>query len=63
MKINSLAGKQATPAMLVDVPRFITVYYTGLSDFSVLTQRIAFGTSGHRGSSFEVSFNEWHVLE
>lgn len=62
MKINSLAGKQATPAMLVNVPRLITAYYTGIPDFSVPTQRVAFGTSGHRGSAFENSFNEGHVL-
>jgi len=46
----------------VDVPRLITAYYTGVPDPSVPSQRVAFGTSGHRGSSFEVSFNEWHVL-
>ena len=48
--------------MLVNVPRLITAYYTGVPDPSVPAQRIAFGTSGHRGSSFDNSFNEWHVL-
>ena len=48
--------------MLVNVPGLITAYYTDMPDFSVPTQRVAFGTSGHRGSSFEVSFNEGHVL-
>lgn len=48
--------------MLVNVPRLITAYYTGIPDFSVPTQRVAFGTSGHRGSAFENSFNEGHVL-
>ncbi|WP_275098033.1 phosphoglucomutase (alpha-D-glucose-1,6-bisphosphate-dependent) [Sedimenticola hydrogenitrophicus] len=62
MKINPLAGKPAPPAMLVNVPRLITAYYTDMPDFSVPTQRVAFGTSGHRGSSFENNFNEWHVL-
>lgn len=62
MKINSLAGKLVTPAMLVDVPRLVTAYYTNAPDASVPEQRVAFGTSGHRGSSFENSFNEWHVL-
>jgi phosphoglucomutase len=62
MKVNPLAGKPAPPAMLVDVPRLITAYYADRPDFLVPTQRVAFGTSGHRGSSFEKSFNEWHVL-
>ena len=62
MKINPLAGKPATPAMLVDVPRLVTAYYAGVPDASVQEQRVAFGTSGHRGSSFENSFNERHVF-
>lgn len=61
-KISPLAGTQATPAMLVDVPRLITFYYTDVPDSSVPEQRVAFGTSGHRGCPFENSFNEWHVL-
>jgi phosphoglucomutase len=59
---NPLAGKPAMPAMLVNVPRLITAYYTGVPDPSVPAQRVAFGTSGHRGSAFENSFNEHHVL-
>jgi phosphoglucomutase len=47
---------------LVDVPRLITAYYTERPDPSVAAQRVAFGTSGHRGSSFDGSFNEAHVL-
>ena len=62
LKISPLAGKPAAPALLVDVPRLVTAYYTDVPDFSVQVQRVAFGTSGHRGSAFEVSFNEWHVL-
>lgn len=62
MNVSLLAGKPATPAMLVDVPRLVTAYYTEVPDSSVQEQRVAFGTSGHRGSSFENSFNEWHVL-
>jgi phosphoglucomutase len=62
MKVSPLAGKPATPAMLVDVPRLVTAYYTGVPDSSVQAQRVAFGTSGHRGSAFERTFNEWHVL-
>ncbi|MBU6466251.1 MAG: alpha-D-glucose phosphate-specific phosphoglucomutase, partial [Burkholderiales bacterium] len=60
--VSPLAGLPATPAMLVDVPRLVSAYYTEVPDFSVPEQRVAFGTSGHRGSSFENTFNEWHVL-
>jgi phosphoglucomutase len=62
MPIDPRAGKPATPDMLVDVPRLITAYYAEKPDVSQPTQRVAFGTSGHRGSSFDVSFNENHIL-
>ncbi len=61
-RVNPLAGKPAPASVLVDVPRLITAYYTEKPDPSVAAQRVAFGTSGHRGSSFEVGFNEAHVL-
>ncbi len=61
-RISPLAGKPAPPSLLVDVPRLLTAYYTEIPDPSVPAQRVAFGTSGHRGSAFDVSFNEWHVL-
>jgi phosphoglucomutase len=48
--------------MLVNVPRLVTAYYTELPDPSVPSQRVAFGTSGHRGSAFDKAFNEWHIL-
>lgn len=48
--------------MLVDVPRLVTAYYTEAPDPSVPEQRVAFGTSGHRGSAFEKAFNGWHIL-
>ena len=48
--------------MLVNVPRLVTAYYADVPDPSIAAQRVVFGTSGHRGSSFEGSFNEWHVL-
>ena len=48
--------------MLVDVPRLITAYYTGIPDISVPAQKVSFGTSGHRGTSFANSFNENHIL-
>ena len=60
--VNPLAGKLAQPSSLVNVPRLITAYYSNLPDPAIPAQRVAFGTSGHRGSAFENSFNEWHVL-
>ena len=62
MTLSPLAGKPAPAQLLVDIPRLVTAYYTGQPDAAVTTQRVAFGTSGHRGTSFELSFNEWHVL-
>ncbi|MGC9947104.1 MAG: phosphoglucomutase (alpha-D-glucose-1,6-bisphosphate-dependent) [Bryobacteraceae bacterium] len=62
MAIDPHAGKPAQPAMLVNVPRLITAYYTGRPDPAVRAQRVAFGTSGHRGTSFALSFNEAHIL-
>jgi len=62
MKISPLAGKPATPEMLVNVPRLITAYYAEEPDPSVPAERVAFGTSGHRGSAFDKAFNEWHIL-
>lgn len=59
---SPLAGKPAPVSSLVDVDELIAAYYSELPDPAVAAQRVAFGTSGHRGSSFEVSFNEWHVL-
>ena len=62
MTLSPFAGKPAPAQLLVDIPRLVTAYYTGQPDAAIATQRVAFGTSGHRGSSFELSFNEWHVL-
>jgi phosphoglucomutase len=62
MRVSPLAGKPPEPAMLVNVPNLIQAYYTGIPDPSILTQQVAFGTSGHRGSSFDKSFNENHIL-
>ncbi|MFW3894917.1 phosphoglucomutase (alpha-D-glucose-1,6-bisphosphate-dependent) [Pseudomonas bharatica] len=62
MKLSPLAGKPAPASILVDIPRLLTAYYTGQPDAAVATQRVAFGTSGHRGSSLDLSFNEHHVL-
>jgi phosphoglucomutase len=62
MKVNPSAGKPAEPGKLVNVPRLVTAYFAEAPDFSVPAQRVSFGTSGHRGSAFERSFNEGHVL-
>lgn len=56
------AGQAADPSMLVNVPRLITAYYAGRPDPADPAQRVAFGTSGHRGSSLSNSFNEGHIL-
>jgi len=48
--------------MLVNIPRLVTAYYTERPDPSVPEQRVAFGTSGHRGSPFKQTFNEAHIL-
>ena len=60
--VNPRAGQLAKPSDLVDVPKLITAYYEDRPDPQVPEQRVAFGTSGHRGSSFDRSFNEWHIL-
>ena len=52
MPISPLAGQSPTPDMLVNVPRLITAYYNEKPDVSVASQRVSFGTSGHRGSSY-----------
>ncbi len=57
-----MAGKPATYDMLVNVPRLISAYYTREPDAADPAQRVAFGTSGHRGSSLKNSFNEAHIL-
>jgi phosphoglucomutase len=61
-RVNPLAGKPAPASALTDIPRLITAYYSERPDPSVAAQRVAFGTSGHRGSAFDVGFNEYHVL-
>jgi phosphoglucomutase len=62
LKLSPLAGKPAPVGLLVDVPRLIDAYYSGIPDPAIPEQRIVFGTSGHRGSSLNLSFNEWHIL-
>jgi phosphoglucomutase len=62
VKVNVNAGKPADPAMLVNVPKLITSYYSLRPDANEPSQRVIFGTSGHRGSAFDRAFNEWHIL-
>ena len=62
MQVDPRAGKPADPSMLVNAPRLVTAYYALKPDAHIQKQRVAFGTSGHRGSSFEASFNEDHIL-
>jgi phosphoglucomutase len=62
MAISPLAGKPADRSLLINVPRLVTAYYTGRPDASVPAQRVAFGTSGHRGSAVDNAFNEAHIL-
>ena len=59
---ESRAGSPPQPSDLVDVAHLVTAYYTGGPDPDEIDQRVAFGTSGHRGSSLETAFNEAHIL-
>jgi phosphoglucomutase len=61
-RVNPLAGLPAPRSLLVNVAKLVSEYYTNRPDPGIAEQRVAFGTSGHRGSSFQNSFNEWHVL-
>jgi len=61
-KISPLAGKPAPKSLLVDIGKLLDAYTDRRPDPSVPEQRVAFGTSGHRGSSLDGSFNEWHIL-
>jgi phosphoglucomutase len=61
-RIDPLAGTPAGAAQLIDVPKLLAAYSDLRPDPGVSAQRVGFGTSGHRGSPFERSFNEWHVL-
>ena len=62
MAVDPLAGKRAPRSLLVDVPRLVASYYTLQPDSGDRAEAVAFGTSGHRGSSFERSFNEHHIV-
>lgn len=60
--VSPLAGQPVPASLLVNVPRLVTAYYAEHPDTSLAAERVAFGTSGHRGSAFERSFNEGHIL-
>jgi phosphoglucomutase len=60
--VDERAGKPAQPEMLVDVDRLIGAYYDVHPDPAIPAQAVSFGTSGHRGSSFNASFNEDHIV-
>ena len=62
MALHPLAGKPAPRSLLVNVPRLISAYYTHQPDPENPAHQVAFGTSGHRGSSLKNSFNEQHIL-
>jgi phosphoglucomutase len=62
MSVSPLAGKPAPASMLVDVPKLVAAYYAERPDPAIAAERVSFGTSGHRGSAFARSFNEWHIL-
>jgi phosphoglucomutase len=62
MALHPLAGQPAPASLLVDVPKLITAYYSQKPDVSVSSQKVSFGTSGHRGSALHSSFNEDHIL-
>jgi len=61
-RVNPLAGKPAPASMLVNVARLVTAYFSGVPDPAIPSQRVAFGTSGHRGSAYDCAFNEAHIL-
>ena len=60
--ISPLAGKPVEPSRLANIPRLMTAYFAGKPDPSEPAQRVAFGTSGHRGSALDNAFNEDHIL-
>jgi len=62
MSISPLAGKPAPQSILVNVPRLMTAYYSLTPNPAIASERVSFGTSGHRGSAFDTAFNEDHIL-
>jgi phosphoglucomutase len=62
MSLHPLAGKKAPDNLLINIPSLISAYYTRHPHTEIVTQQVSFGTSGHRGTSLENSFNEDHIL-
>src|SRR5215475_6603124 len=62
MALDTSAGKPPASSMLANIPKLITAYFTEIPDPHIATQRVSFGTSGHRGSSLNCTFNERHIL-
>jgi phosphoglucomutase len=62
MSVHELAGKPAPTELIANIPKLVSAYYTRKPDVSDPLQRVAFGTSGHRGSSLRNSFNEAHII-
>ena len=60
--ISALAGQPAPASMLIDVGKLVAAYHTDVPDPTIAAQRVAFGTSGHRGSALDRSFNAWHEI-
>lgn len=61
-RLSPLAGKPVPPSLLVNISRLLTAYFVLVPDPAIAAQRVAFGTSGHRGSAFAAAFNEAHIL-
>ena len=61
MSVHPMAGRPAPRSVLVDVPRLVSAYYVMQPDPGERAEAVAFGTSGHRGTSFERTFNEDHI--
>jgi phosphoglucomutase len=61
-RISPLAGEPVPRSLLVNIPRLVTAYFALVPDPSIVSQRVVFGTSGHRGSAFAAGFNETHIL-
>ena len=59
---SPLAGKPAPQSLMVSIPRLVTAYFALAPDPAIASQRVAFGTSGHRGAVFAAAFNEAHIL-
>jgi phosphoglucomutase len=62
MPLHPLAGKPAPQSLLINIQKLVTEYFCKVPDVAIAEQKVAFGTSGHRGTSANASFNESHIL-